>query len=106
MKFAYQDLPAGTAITFTEIDDIVQILSRYLIVIAFIVMVMAIVWAGIIVMTAQSDTGRLKVGLTTLRHAIYGAAIVMATGVIINTVTSLVDRTFFCQISVIGICLW
>jgi hypothetical protein len=100
------DIPAGNAVTLGDVNDIVSILARFLIVMSMVFAVIFIVLSGIMAMLAQADPGRFNAALLRLRHAAIGAGVVLATGVIINTVAALVDRSFFCQISVLGICLY
>ena len=100
------DLPPGNAITLYDVDSIVHIIAQFMIGISMVLAVIFIVLSGIITMTAQADPGRFSAGLLRLKHAAIGAGVVLATGVIINTVASLVDRSFFCQVSLLGICLF
>jgi hypothetical protein len=57
-------------------------------------------------MSAGADSAKFKDGMLRLKHAAIGAGVVLAAGVIINTVYALVDRSFFCQLSVVGVCLF
>ncbi|MEK9157771.1 MAG: hypothetical protein AAB638_01140 [Patescibacteria group bacterium] len=103
---AYANLPAGNAITLTDIDNMAHLIARFLIVTSMILAVIFIVLSGIMVMAAQADPARYKNGLVRLKHAAIGIGVVLATGVIINTIAGFVDRSFFCQISIIGICIY
>ena len=106
LSLAYNQLPAGTAVTFSEIDSLVRLIMDFMIGISGVLMVIFIVLSGIITMSAGADTARFKDGMLRLKHAAIGAGVILATGVIINTVYALVDRSFFCQLSVLGICLF
>lgn len=99
-------LPTGQAVTFGEIDQITGFLANFIIGLSALVMVGSIVLSGIMIMTSRDDPTQFKKGVTWLQHAVWGSAVVFAAGVIINTVAAVVDRTFFCQMSVVGICLW
>lgn len=103
---ALADLPAGNAITPDDISGIIGVIAQFMIDISLVLAVIFIVLSGIMTMMAQDDPTRFKNGLARLKSAIWGVVIVMATGVIINTVGSLIDRSFFCQISFLGICLY
>jgi type IV secretory pathway VirB2 component (pilin) len=103
---AYTQLPPGHAVTFTEIDDLVNFLLEFIIGISFTLMVAFVVISGIMIMTSGGDATRYKDGLLRLKHAAIGAAVVMGAGVIIGTIYGLVNRSFFCQLSVYGICLY
>lgn len=103
---ALASLPVGNAITLDDISGIVSVITQFMIGISFFLAIIFIVLSGIMTMMSQDDPARFKSGLARLKSAIWGVAIVMATGVIINTVGSLVDRSFFCQLSILGICLY
>lgn len=103
---ARADLPAGNAINVTDATNIVASIAQFLIVISMVVVVICIVLGGIMVMTAQADPKRFQNGITMVKNAAIGAGVVLGSGVIINTVASLIDRSFFCQLSVLGVCLY
>ena len=99
-------LPPGNAITFDDIDAVIRLIARFIIGISLTLAVIFIVWSGITIMTAQGNPTRFQNGLLRLRSALIGIAVIMAVGVILNTIASIVDRSFFCQLSILGICLW
>lgn len=103
---ALAQLPAGNPITIDDVGGIVNIIARFLIIMSMVVAVIFIVLSGIMTMAAQADPTRYKNGLARLRHAIIGSAVVLGTGVILNTVAAIVDRSFFCQVQVLFICLY
>ncbi|HEY4496332.1 MAG TPA: hypothetical protein VJC04_03185, partial [Candidatus Paceibacterota bacterium] len=100
------NLPSGNAITIDDVSGIVGIIARFMIAMSMVCAVIFIVLSGIMTMVAQDDPKKFSNGLLRLKHAAIGAGVVLATGVIINTVAALVDRSFFCQISILGICLY
>ncbi|MEK7645520.1 MAG: hypothetical protein AAB374_00150 [Patescibacteria group bacterium] len=100
------ELPPGSAITIDDVSGIVGIIARFMIAMSMVCAVIFIVLSGIMTMMAQDDPAKFSKGLLRLKHAAIGAGVVLATGVIINTVAALVDRSFFCQISILGICLY
>lgn len=104
--FAKAELPAGNPITFNALDNIGLIILQFLMSISIVALVISFVLSGIIVSYSGDDKTKFAKGLAMLKSTIWGAFIILGTGVIINTVAALVDRTFFCQIQVIGICLW
>lgn len=104
--FARAELPAGHAITLDDVGGLVGVIADFMIGISLVLAVIFIVLSGIMTMMAQADPGKFTDGLLRLKHAIYGVAVVLAAGVIINTVASLIDRSFFCQLSLLGICLF
>ncbi|OGN16918.1 MAG: hypothetical protein A3C88_00530 [Candidatus Yanofskybacteria bacterium RIFCSPHIGHO2_02_FULL_50_12] len=103
---ASAQLPPGNAITFDEVDNLVRYLARFIIGISLTIAVVMIVWSGITMMAAQSNPTKFANAGLRLHNALIGIGVVMATGVLINTVAAIVDRSFFCQVSVLGICLW
>ena len=103
---ASADLPPGSPITFPQIDSIIQIIVRFMFLTSITVAFIFIVWNGIMIMTAQGDPKRYQSGMTGVKNAAIGIGVVLAVNVIINTVGSIVDRSFFCQISLLGVCLY
>ncbi len=101
----FADIPAGNPITIDDVSGLIGLTMNFLIITSMILAVIFIVLSGIMTMMAQADPAKFKSGLLRLKHAIYGVAVVMGTGVIINTVYAVVNRDFFCQVSVLGICL-
>ena len=99
-------LPPGNAITFGDLDSVIHIIARFLIGISLTLAVGFMVWAGITIMTALGNPTRFQSGLLRLRSAIIGIGVIMAVGVILNTIAAVIDRSFFCQVSLLGICLW
>lgn len=102
----FAQLPAGNPVTLDDVGAIVNIIARFLIIMSIVVAVIFIVLSGIMTMAAQADPARYKNGLARLRHAIIGSAVVLGTGVILNTVAAIVDRSFFCQVQVLFVCLY
>src|SRR3989344_456907 len=105
-NIALAALPPGNAITLDSISDIAGIIARFMIVMSIVLAVIFIVLSGIMTMLAQADPGKFTNAKLRLKHAIIGVGVVLATGVIINTVAALVDGSFFCQISILGICIY
>ena len=99
-------LPIGQAVTFEEISYLTGVVANFIIGLSGVIMIGSIVVSGLMIMTSGNNPDQFKKGQTWLRHAIWGSVVVLAAGVIINTVAAVVDRTFFCQVSVVGICLW
>ncbi|HZZ99557.1 MAG TPA: pilin [Candidatus Paceibacterota bacterium] len=85
----------GQAVTLSEIQARIQQVVQFLIVIAMVVAVGYIVWGGIRWMMAAGNEEKAKKAKAMVLHGIYGAAIVLAVGVILQTVAGLVTRSFF-----------
>lgn len=86
---------SGEPITLGEIDSTIRLIATFLIVISIVIAIIAIVWSGITYMTAGSDNTKVVLARQRLFSAIIGALIVLAVGVILNTVAGLVSRDFF-----------
>mgnify|MGYP001599278455 CR=1 FL=1 len=82
----------GAPITLSEIQARIQTIAQFLIVVSMVIAVIMIVYGGIRWMLAPDDS---KAAKAIIRNGIIGAAIVLAVGVILQTVAGLVTRTFF-----------
>ena len=98
-------LPAGRPITFDEIDYLVGRIATFILFTSVTLAIIFIVRAGITWMSAGANSSKVDEAKAQLRSAIIGAFVVLAVGVIINTMAAIVTREFFCQFSVLGVCL-
>ena len=85
----------GQGVTLAEIQARITQIAQFLIVVSLVVAVIFIVWGGIRWMTAGGDEAKAKTAKQTILHGIYGAAVILAVGVILQTVAGLVTRSFF-----------
>lgn len=85
----------GQGVTLNEIEARIQQAAQFLIVISMVVAVIFIVWGGLRLITARGDKTRATAAKDTILHGIYGAAVILAVGVILQTVAGLVTRSFF-----------
>ncbi len=85
----------GGAVTLLEIQNLIEQIARFLIVVGVILAVIFIIWGGIQYMVAGGDEGKATVAKDRIKNGIIGAAVVLAVGVILQTVAGLVARTFF-----------
>src|SRR3989344_1841441 len=94
---AYQlaDLPPGQPITLTEVDNIIEMLSDFLIVASVLLAVIFIIWGGIAYMSAVADTTKVTEAQTRIKNGMIGAAVVLGVGVIMQTIAGIVSRDFF-----------
>ncbi|HVZ11313.1 MAG TPA: hypothetical protein VG941_02790 [Candidatus Paceibacterota bacterium] len=99
-------LPAGNPITFDFIDNLAATLLNFIIGLAGVVMVGSIVVSGIMITTSRENPMRFKSGIAALKTAVWGSFVVLGVGVIINTIWALVTRDFFCQVSLLGVCIF
>jgi hypothetical protein len=103
---ARADLPAGNAVTIGDVTNIVAYFGQLIVIMSMTIAVICIVLSGILIMTSAGDAGRFKTGTTWLTNVAIGAGVALGAGVIINTVAAVIDRSFFCQVGFLGICIY
>jgi membrane-associated HD superfamily phosphohydrolase len=81
----------GTPVTLSEIQDRIQTVAQFLIVVSMVIAVIMIIYGGIRWMIVSDPAEAKKIVI----NGIIGAAIVLAVGVILQTVAGLVTRSFF-----------
>ena len=81
----------GAPITLSEIEGRIQTIAQFLIVVSMVIAVIVIVY-GAIRWMMSSDPAEAKKIVT---NGFIGAAIVLAVGVLLQTVAGLVTRSFF-----------
>ena len=94
-SLALAQLPGGTPITLEDIFNLLEGTANFLIRASLFAAVIIIVWAGIIYMSAGSDPAKVKNAKSLLKTAIIGTFIVFMVGVILNTIQSVANRSFF-----------
>lgn len=102
---SFADLPPGQPITFDEIDDLIERVAQFLIVVSVILAIIFIVWGGITYMAAGANATKVTEAQTRIKNGIIGAAVVLGVGVIIQTIAGVVTRDFFCQFQLLGVCI-
>ena len=86
----------GTALTLTDVQDLIETVARFLILVSVLIAVIFIVWGGIKYMSAGDDSSKASGAKSTIVNGIIGALVVLAVGLILQTLASLVDwGTFF-----------
>ena len=85
----------GTAITLSEIEAKIRQIAQFVIVVSVILAVIFIIWGGIAYMTAGGDETKAGAAKTRIWNGVIGAAVVLAVGVILQTLASLITRSFF-----------
>ena len=86
---------SGGAITLAEIQDRIEQIAKFLIVVGVVLAVIFIIWGGIAYMFAGGDETKAGTAKTRILNGIIGAAVVLAVGVILQTVAGLIARSFF-----------
>lgn len=95
MSFAAVNLPTGSALDLTKVQDIIERIANFLIIIAIVIAVIFIVWGGIRYMTSRGDKTKSDEARKMIINGVIGAAVVLGVGVILNTTAGLVTRSFF-----------
>ncbi|HUO75604.1 MAG TPA: hypothetical protein VMU12_01650 [Candidatus Paceibacterota bacterium] len=81
-------LPAGQAISLSDIVTLISDVVNYLLILSGIVVVGVVVYAGIMMATAGSSEDRFKKGKSMLINAMWGALVIFGVGVIVRTLAS------------------
>jgi hypothetical protein len=87
--------PTGDTVDLTDIEGFITSIATFLITIALIIAVIFIIWGGIAYMMAGGDESKAGVAKSRIINGIIGAAVVLAVGVILQTLAGLIARTFF-----------
>ena len=85
----------GSAITLAEVENRIRQVAQFVIVVSVILAVIFIIWGGITYMTAGGDEAKAGAAKTRIWNGVIGAAVVLAVGVILQTLASLITRSFF-----------
>ena len=100
----------GQGFTLAPIQDmvwyVITSLGDFVIGLSMVVMITFIVISGIMMTTAGADEEKFKKARQMLVNVIWGSMVILGSGVILNTILAIVNRSFFCRIQIIGICLW
>lgn len=90
------DVPLqGGAVTLAEIEARITQIARFLIIVGVVLAVIFIIWGGIAYMFAGGDDTKTGAAKSRIFNGIIGAAVVLAVGVILQTVAGLIARSFF-----------
>ncbi len=88
-------LPSGNPLSLGEIGlRIVQVVD-FIVITSGIIVTIFIIIAGIRWAIAGSDTTKVENAKQSFKAGIYGAAIILGVGVIVNTVEAIITRRFF-----------
>lgn len=85
----------GGAVTLAEIQDRITTIARFLILVGVVLAVIFIIWGGIAYMFAGGAEEKTVAAKERIKNGIIGAAVVLAVGVILQTVAGLIARSFF-----------
>ena len=88
------ELPPGEPLTYTRIRDLLDLTAQFLYMAGITLAVITLVVSGIMYFMAGSDT-EAKKAKGWFKNGIIGATIILAIGVIINTIKVIVQGGFF-----------
>ena len=86
---------AGAPITLTDVQGLIETVARFLILVSVVIAVIFIVWGGISYMSAGDDASKASAAKSRIVNGIIGALVVLAVGLILQTLASLVNWTTF-----------
>ena len=89
------DVPIeGEGLDEASIATLLERIANFLITIALIIVVIAIVWGGILWMTAGGDDSKAAKAKSTILNGIIGAAVIFFVGIILNTLQNTIADFF------------
>lgn len=95
MVSAAVNLPAGSELSLSKIQTLIETVANWLIIVGVIIAVIFIVWGGLRYMMARGDKTKSEEARKSIINGVIGAAVVLGVGVILSTTAALVTRTFF-----------
>ena len=88
-------VPGASGLTLTEIEQRITDIAQFMIVISVIVAVIFIIWGGIKYVMAGDDAAKAGSAKSTILNGVIGALVILAVGIIMQTLANVVARTFF-----------
>lgn len=85
----------GGAISLAEMQQRIEQIAQFLIIVSVIIAVIFIIWGGIMYMAARGDEEKAGTAKTTIYNGIIGALVVLGVGVILQTLAGVISRSFF-----------
>lgn len=85
----------GTVWSLSYIQGLIQTIANFLIIVGVVIAVIFIIWGGITWMSAGGDDAKAKTAKTRIKNGIYGAAIVLGVGVILQVIAKIITASFF-----------
>ncbi|MEK7659371.1 MAG: hypothetical protein AAB338_01810 [Patescibacteria group bacterium] len=87
--------PVVPGTTLTEIENIIRRVAQFILVLGVIAALIYIVLGGIGWMRAGGDDTKIKEAKTRIWSGVWGALVVIAIGLILQTLAGVVTRVFF-----------
>lgn len=88
-------IPTVSGLTLTELEQRIRQVVQFLMVIGVILAVGFIIWGGITRMYSQGEEKAVKAANDRIRSGVIGALVVIAVGLILQTLAAIVARSFF-----------
>lgn len=88
-------IPTSPGLTLTEIENQIRRLVQFFMAIGVVLAVGYIIWGGIARMHAGGNPEAVKSSITKIWSGVWGALIIIAVGVILQTLAGIVARNFF-----------
>ena len=85
----------GSPVTLSEIETRITQVAQFLIIVGVILAVIFIIWGGIAYMFAGGAEEKTTAAKSRIMNGIIGAGVVLAVGVILQTLAGLIARSFF-----------
>ncbi len=86
---------AGAPVTLLDVRGVIETIARFLILVSVVIAVIFIVWGGISYMSAGDDTSKSGAAKSRIVNGIIGALVVLAVGLILQTLATVVNWTVF-----------
>lgn len=87
--------PSGPEITTARIELLLRKMGTWLITVGIVVAVIVMVWGGITYMLAGDSQDKTSKAVKKIKNGIIGAAIILAVGLILRTLSSVIIQSFF-----------
>lgn len=101
-----QPIPGPPGFTLIEILAIINFIGSFFTRAGAILAIIAVIISGIMWMKAGEGEKGVEKAKAWLKNSLIGALIVFGAGVILNTISNIVTREFFCKLDILGICIW
>ena len=88
-------IPTVPGTSLSEIESIIRRIAQFFMIIGVILAVIYIIWGGIKWMSAGSDPKAADEAKMRMRQGAWGALIILAVGLILQTLAGIVTRVFF-----------
>ncbi|OGN06303.1 MAG: hypothetical protein A3B86_04265 [Candidatus Yanofskybacteria bacterium RIFCSPHIGHO2_02_FULL_38_22b] len=85
----------GAGLTLADVQGLITTVARFLILISVVIAVIFIVWGGMMYMMAGDDAAKSGAAKSRIVNGIIGALVVLAVGLILQTLAGVVNWTAF-----------